>query len=41
MDRMIASLGAKVSGVGGPKLIAGSGSGAVHMIVVATADRGL
>lgn len=41
MDRMIASLGAKVSGVGGPKLIAGSGSDAVHMIVVATADRGL
>ena len=41
MDRMIASLGAKVSGVGGPKLIAGTGSDNVHMIVVATADRGL
>lgn len=41
MDRMIASLGAKVSGVGGPKLIAGTGRDDVHMIVVATADRGL
>ena len=41
MERMIASLGAKVSGVGGPKLIAGTGRDDVHMIVVATADRGL
>lgn len=41
MDRMIASLGAKVSATGGPKLIAGSGKDDVHMIVVATADRGL
>jgi len=41
MDRMIASLGAKVSGAGGPKLIAGTGKDDVHMIVVATADRGL
>lgn len=41
MERMIASLGGKVSGAGGPKLIAGTGSDQVHMIVVATADRGL
>ncbi len=41
MERMIASLGAKVSATGGPKLIAGSGKDDVHMIVVATADRGL
>ncbi len=41
MDRMIASLGAKVGAAGGPKLIAGTGKDDVHMIVVATADRGL
>jgi F-type H+-transporting ATPase subunit gamma len=41
MERMIASLGAKVGSAGGPKLIAGSGKDDVHMIVVATADRGL
>lgn len=41
MERMIASLGAKVGSAGGPKLIAGTGSDNVHMIVVATADRGL
>lgn len=41
MERMIASLGAKVSATGGPKLIAGTGKDDVHMIVVATADRGL
>lgn len=40
MERMIASLGAKV-GDNGPKLIAGTGKDDVHMIVVATADRGL
>jgi F-type H+-transporting ATPase subunit gamma len=41
MDRMIAALGAKVSGVGGPKLLTGTGRDDVHLIVVATADRGL
>jgi len=41
MERMIASLGAKVSATGGPRLIAGTGKDDVHMIVVATADRGL
>src|SRR5690606_9467561 len=40
MERMIASLGGKV-GRAGPKLIAGTGRDDVHMIVVATADRGL
>jgi F-type H+-transporting ATPase subunit gamma len=41
MERMIGSLGAKVSGAGGPKLLAGSGKDDVHLLVVATADRGL
>ncbi|GHD59593.1 ATP synthase gamma chain [Thalassobaculum fulvum] len=41
MERMIASLGAKVGSSGGPRLIAGTGKDDVHMIVVATADRGL
>jgi len=41
MERMIASLGAKVSAAGGPKLISGTGRDDVHLIVVATADRGL
>ena len=41
MDRMIAALGAKVSGGDGPKLLTGTGKDDVHLIVVATADRGL
>lgn len=41
MDRMIAALGAKVSSDGGPKLLSGTGRDDVHLIVVATADRGL
>ena len=41
MDRMIAALGAKVSGGNGPKLLTGTGKDDVHLIVVATADRGL
>lgn len=41
MDRMIAALGAKVSGGDGPKLLTGTGRDDVHLIVVATADRGL
>jgi F-type H+-transporting ATPase subunit gamma len=41
MDRMIAALGAKVSGTDGPKLLTGTGKDDVHLIVVATADRGL
>lgn len=41
MDRMIAALGAKVSGGDAPKLLTGTGRDDVHLIVVATADRGL
>ncbi|MFX4219625.1 MAG: F0F1 ATP synthase subunit gamma [Thalassobaculum sp.] len=41
MDRMIAALGAKVSGGDGPKLLTGTGRDDVHLVVVATADRGL
>ncbi|MDG2286701.1 MAG: F0F1 ATP synthase subunit gamma [Alphaproteobacteria bacterium] len=41
MDRMIASLAGKSSGVGGPKLLAGTGNDSTHLIVVMTADRGL
>ena len=42
MERMLASLGASVKGSpGAPALIAGTGSSETHLIVVATADRGL
>jgi F-type H+-transporting ATPase subunit gamma len=41
MDRMIASLANKSTGVGGPKLLAGTGKDASHLLVVMTADRGL
>lgn len=41
MDRMIASLAGKSTGVGGPKLLAGTGSDTTHLLVVMTADRGL
>jgi len=41
MDRMIAALGAKVSGGDGPRLLTGTGRDDVHLVVVATADRGL
>lgn len=42
MERMLASLGASVQGSpGAPALIAGTGSDQTHLIVVATADRGL
>ena len=41
MDRMIASLADKSTGVGGPKLLAGTGKDASHLLVVMTADRGL
>ena len=41
MDRMIAALGANISGGDGPKLLTGTGRDDVHLIVVATADRGL
>ena len=41
MDRMIASLADKSTGVNGPKLLAGTGKDASHLLVVMTADRGL
>jgi F-type H+-transporting ATPase subunit gamma len=42
MERMLGSLAEAVAGrAGAPKLLAGSGRDDVHLIVVATADRGL
>ncbi|MEL0322789.1 MAG: F0F1 ATP synthase subunit gamma [Alphaproteobacteria bacterium] len=42
MERMLSSLGGSVKGSpGAPALIAGTGSDQTHLIVVATADRGL
>ncbi len=42
MDRMMASLGGAAAGsAGAPKLLAGTGSDKVHLLIVATADRGL
>ena len=42
MDRMMASLGGSVAGTAGaPRLLAGTGSDKVHLLIVATADRGL
>ena len=42
MDRMVAAVGRAIAGSpGAPKLLAGTGSDKVHLLVVATADRGL
>ncbi len=42
MERMLASLGASVAGSpSAPKLLVGTGSDKVHLLVVCTADRGL
>src|SRR5690606_34805570 len=42
MDRMLAALAANVQGrAGAPRLLAGTGGDAVHLIVVVTSDRGL
>ncbi|MGF1629202.1 MAG: F0F1 ATP synthase subunit gamma [Kiloniellaceae bacterium] len=42
MDRMLGSLAAAVAGqAGAPKLLVGSGADQIHLVVVATADRGL
>lgn len=41
MDRMIAALAGKMSNVGGPALLAGTGSEEKFLLVVMTADRGL
>ena len=41
MDKILASLGASFKGGAGPRLLAGTGSDQVHLLIVATADRGL
>ena len=41
MDKILASLGASFKGGTGPALLAGTGSDQVHLIIVATGDRGL
>ena len=41
MDNLMASLGASFKGGAGPRLLAGTGSDKVHLLIVATADRGL
>ena len=42
MERMVASIGSAIAGSpGAPRLLAGTGSDKVHLLVVATADRGL
>jgi F-type H+-transporting ATPase subunit gamma len=42
MDRMMASLATSLQGrEGAPRLLAGTGSDKVHLLIVATADRGL
>ena len=42
MDRMLSSLAGKMAGMpGAPPLLAGTGKDSVHLIVVATSDRGL
>ena len=40
MDKILASLGQSFNGTG-PRLLAGTGSDQVHLLIVATADRGL
>ena len=41
MDSLMASLGASFKGGTGPRLLAGTGSDKVHLLIVATGDRGL
>ena len=41
MERMLGSLAASSQGRNGPKLLTGSGKDETHLLVVATADRGL
>ena len=42
MERMLASVAGRLQGASGaPKLVSGTGKDDVHLIVVATADRGL
>src|SRR5258708_12932652 len=41
MDKILASLGASFKGGTGPRLLAGTGSDKVHLLILATPDRGL
>ena len=42
MDKILASLGASFQGAsGGPRMLVGTGSDQVHLVIVATGDRGL
>src|SRR6185312_386911 len=41
MSRMLSSLASSLAGGGGPALLSGTGKDQVHLVVVATADRGL
>jgi F-type H+-transporting ATPase subunit gamma len=41
MDNMMASLAGSFTGGTGPRLLAGTGSDKVHLVIVATSDRGL
>ena len=41
MDKVMATLATSFKGGAGPKLLAGTGSDQVHLLIVATADRGL
>ena len=41
MDNILASLGQSFKGGTGPRLLAGTGSDSIHLLIVATADRGL
>ena len=41
MDKVLANLGRRVSAEGAPPLLVGTGSDKVHLLVVATAERGL
>ena len=41
MDKILASLATSFKGGTGPRLLAGTGSDNIHLLIVATADRGL
>src|SRR5690349_10825842 len=41
MDKVMATLASSFKGGTGPKLLAGTGSDKVHLLIVATSDRGL
>src|ERR687888_2737462 len=41
MDKILASLAQSFKGGSGPRLLSGTGSDNVHLLIVATADRGL